>query len=83
MTNTIRMYTLSTCGHCKSAKKFMLEHNIRYEFTDVDLLTGDDRKAVLDDLRQINPSCTFPTILIGDLVIIGFNEQKLLEALNA
>jgi glutaredoxin-like protein NrdH len=79
---TVKMYTLSTCGHCKAAKQFMGEHGVAHEFTDVDLLAGDARKSTLDEVRKYNPGCSFPTILVGDTVIIGFNEKMLREALG-
>jgi len=78
----VKMYTLSTCGHCKAAKKFMGDHGILHEFNDVDLLTGDARKTILDEMRKHNPGCTFPTILVGSKVIIGFNEMALRKALD-
>jgi len=37
---------------------------------------------VLDEIRKYNPACSFPTILIGDTVIIGFNESAIREALG-
>lgn len=82
MTTPVKMYTLSTCSHCKSAKKFLGDHSIVYEFTDVDLLEGEARKSALDEIRKYNPACSFPTILIGDQVIIGFNEPAIREALD-
>ncbi len=82
MNHTVKMYTLSTCGHCRAAKNFMGEHAVAHEFTDVDLLTAEERKAVLDEIRKYNPGCSFPTILIGDTVIIGYNEKAIREALG-
>ncbi|MCE5265907.1 MAG: glutaredoxin family protein [Deltaproteobacteria bacterium] len=79
---TVKMYTLSTCGHCKAAKRFMGDHGVVHEFTDVDLLTGDARKSTLDEVRKFNPACSFPTILIGERVIVGFNEMAIREALG-
>jgi glutaredoxin-like protein NrdH len=79
---TVKMYTLSTCGHCKAAKKFMDEHGVEHEFTDVDLLAGEARITTLDEVRKYNPRCSFPTILVGDRVIIGFNELAIREALG-
>jgi glutaredoxin-like protein NrdH len=81
-TMTVKMYTLSTCGHCRAAKQFMGDHAVSHEFTDVDLLTGDARKSTIDEVRKYNPGCSFPTILVGDTVIIGFNEKALREALG-
>lgn len=78
----VKMYTLSTCSHCKATKKFMDDCAVKYEFTDVDLLEGEERAAILEDVKKLNPRCTFPTIIIGDKVIIGFNEAKIREALG-
>jgi glutaredoxin-like protein NrdH len=52
------------------------------ECQDVDLLAGDERERVMDEVRKLNPSCTFPTICIDDIIIIGFNEEKLRNALS-
>ena len=82
MDRQIQMYTLSTCSHCKAAKKFMSDHSIVHQCTDVDLLTGDARKRMIEEIRKFNPSCSFPTILIGDKVIVGFNEDAIREALG-
>jgi len=76
------MYSLSTCGHCKATKRFLNECEVRYEFTDVDLLEGEERQAILEDVRRINPRCSFPTIIIGDKVIVGFKEDEIKEALG-
>jgi glutaredoxin len=82
MENTIKMYTLSTCGHCKATKRFLSDCGVKYEFTDVDLVDKDERKAILEDVRKFNPRCSFPTIIIGDKVIVGFKEQEIKEALE-
>jgi glutaredoxin len=76
------MYTLSTCSHCKATKKLLSECAVKYEFTDVDLLTGEEKAAVMADVRKLNPRCSFPTIIIGDKVIIGFNEEAIRKALG-
>ena len=78
----VKMYTLSTCGHCRATKKFLDDCEVKYEFTDVDLLEGEERKAILEDVRKINPRCSFPTIIIGDKVIVGFKEDEIKEALG-
>jgi glutaredoxin len=78
----IKIFSLSTCSHCKSTKKFLDECTIQYEFVDVDLLEGDERKAILEDVRKFNPKCSFPTIIIGEKVIVGFKENEIKEALG-
>jgi glutaredoxin-like protein NrdH len=78
----IKMYSLSTCSHCKSTKKFLNDCTVMYEFIDVDLLEGEERRAILEDVRKFNPKCSFPTIIIGDKVIVGFKENEIKEALG-
>ena len=76
------MYTLSTCSHCKGAKRLLDECGITYDFTDVDLLAPKEQAAVLEEMRRINPNCTFPTIMIGDRVIVGNRQDEIKEALG-
>ena len=78
----VKIFSLSTCSHCKSTKRLLDECTIQYEFVDVDLLQGDERKAILDDVKKFNPKCSFPTIIIGKKVIVGYKEQEIKEALE-
>jgi glutaredoxin-like protein NrdH len=82
MATKVKMYTLSTCSHCKAAKKFLNENEIVFDATDVDLLQGADREAVLNEVVQYNPQRSFPTIIIGNKIIIGFKENDIKEALG-
>jgi glutaredoxin-like protein NrdH len=77
MGKKVKIYTLSTCSHCKATKKFLDECEVKYEFEDVDLLKGEERKAILEDVKKWNPNCTFPTIIIGDRVIVGHKEKEI------
>jgi glutaredoxin-like protein NrdH len=79
---TVKMYTLSTCSHCRAAKKLMSDLGVRYDYVDVDLLSGSGRTAALEEVRKLNPLCSFPTIVIGDTVIVGNREDKIREALD-
>ncbi len=78
----VKIYTLSTCSHCKATKKFLNDCRVQYEFEDVDLLQGEERAAILEDVREFNPRCSFPTIIIGDKVIVGYKEKEIKEALG-
>jgi glutaredoxin len=80
--DSIKMFSLSTCSHCKSVRKLLDECTVQYEFTDVDLLEGKERKAILEDVKKFNPNCSFPTIVIGDTVIVGYKEKAIKEALG-
>ena len=81
-TPKIKLYTLSTCSHCMRTKRFFRDEGIEVEFTDVDLLSGAEREQIMAEVRTLNPDCSFPTICIGDSIIVGFNEEKLRKALN-
>jgi len=79
---SVTLYTLSTCSHCKSTKRLLNDCTIKYEFVEVDKLEGEERKAILADVRKFNPKCSFPTIIIGETVIVGFKEKEIKEALG-
>jgi len=78
----IKAYTLSTCPYCKAFKRFMNDNHILFEFTDVDLLEGDERKRIINEAYSYCPGCGFPIIVIDNTVIEGFNEPKLREVLH-
>ena len=78
----VKLYSLSTCGHCKSTKKLLGECAVKYEFVDVDTLDLEERKLIVKDIKELNPKCSFPTIVIGDKVIIGYQEDEIKKALG-
>lgn len=77
-----KLYSLSTCSHCKSCKRFLGDCGIEYEFTDVDLLPEADRNEIIEEIRRLTDRCAFPTIIIGDKVIVGFREDEIRAALG-
>ncbi len=79
---SVKLYSLSTCSHCKATKKLLSACVVAYKIVDVDLLEGDERKAILEDIKKLNPRCSFPTIIVGDRVIVGFKEKEIREALE-
>lgn len=78
----VKLYTVSTCVHCRAARKFLDKCTVKYEFTDIDALDDASREAVIEDLRKLNPACSVPTIIIGEKVIVGFREPQIREALG-
>jgi glutaredoxin len=78
----VKLYTLSTCSHCSSTKRFLDSCSVQYEFKDVDLLSGEERNLIIEEVKRLNEKCTFPTIIIGDRVIVGFREEEIREALD-
>jgi glutaredoxin-like protein NrdH len=82
MTQPIRVYALSTCIHCKKAKEFLDQCGVAYEPTHVDWLTGQERSDTLAEMKKFNPAQSFPTIIIGDKVIVGFKQDEIETALG-
>ena len=82
MSAKVKMFTLSTCSHCKATKKFLHDNGITFDYVDVDLLQGDERQNILKEVEKYNPQLSFPTIIIGNNIIIGFRENDIKEALG-
>ena len=78
----VKIFTLSTCSHCKNTKKFLNDCKVNYTFVDVDLLTGQEREKIIQEVKGINPKLSFPTLIIGDKIIVGFKESEIKEALG-
>lgn len=79
----IKLYALSTCVHCKRTKQLLADRGVTYEGVDVDLCPAEERASVLEEVTKLNPSRSFPTLRIGDRVIVGYQEKAILEALEA
>ncbi len=78
----VKLYALSTCSHCKCTKELLNDCGIRFDCTDVDKLPKDELSAILEEIKKINERCSFPTIVIGDKVIVGHKEKEIREALG-
>jgi glutaredoxin-like protein NrdH len=77
-----KLYSLSTCAHCKACKNLLSECGVEYEFTDVDLLPDEERSRVVDEITELSSRCAFPTIVIGEKVIVGFKQDEIRTALG-
>ena len=77
-----KLYTLSTCVHCKATKRFLKKHKIEFDCVDVDKLNGREKEDVRAEIMKLSGDLRFPTIVVGKKVIVGFYEDKLKEALG-
>lgn len=78
----IKLYAVSTCGHCKTLKEMLETGRFVFDSVDVDLLAGEQRREMLAEVKQVNKRCSFPTMVIGEKVIVGFRENEIKEALG-
>jgi len=80
--NKVKVFSLTTCGHCKALKRFFDENMIPYEDVTVDALKGEERVAAIEDLKKVNATGAFPVIIIGETVIFGNKQEEVKEALG-
>ncbi len=72
---SVRLYTLSTCVWCKKTKGLLKDLDIGYEYADVDLLEGEERERTMQDLRAVNPRCSFPSLVVKRPVHCGLRGE--------
>ena len=78
-----KIYGLSTCSHCRATRKLLDKYNIEYDYIQVDDFQGDARNAVINEIKILNPRCSFPTIKINkETVIVGNKENDTKKALG-
>jgi len=49
---------------------------------EIDKLDPEKRRKILEEIKRLNPQCSFPTVVAGDQVIVGFKQDELKEALG-
>lgn len=76
-TKDVIIYSTPTCHFCHMAKDFFDEKGIAY--TDYNVLTDlEKRQEMVDKSGQMG----VPVIVIGDEVMIGFDEARISELLG-
>ncbi len=78
----VLLYTLTTCRHCRATRELLSDYDVEFDAIEVDTLDGENRQEALEELKKINPRCSFPTVQIDDHVIVGFREEEILETLG-
>ncbi|WP_459129765.1 glutaredoxin family protein [Guggenheimella bovis] len=72
----IKLYTSSTCPHCYTAKDYLSKEGIPYTERNV----SNDPEA-MKEFRELKVMGV-PTFVIGDEVIVGFDKEAVLKAMN-
>jgi glutaredoxin-like protein NrdH len=78
----VQLYALSTCSHCKDTKDLLNKCGINYDCVDVDKLEPEKQREVLQKVKELNPQCSFPTLVAGDKVVVGFKEAEIKKAVG-
>ena len=76
-TSPVTIYSSPTCVYCHMAKEYFESKNIAY--TEKDITT--DSQAFDFVVKEVGQAVT-PIITVGETIIVGFDRQKINEALK-
>lgn len=77
MAKSVKIYSTPTCPFCIRAKQFLSENNIAFENFDV---SGDQERA--EEMIQKSGQMGVPVLDIDGEIIVGFDKEKIKEALG-
>jgi glutaredoxin-like YruB-family protein len=74
----VKIYTTPFCQYCQIAKEFLKGRGVEFEEVNVQ----EDRGAALEMIQKTGQNGV-PVIEIGDKIIVGFNQEKIIKALGS
>jgi len=77
------MYTLSTCPWCRKTKTYFADHNVPFQYVDYDLQTPEEQQKIEQEMKNRGGALSFPWVIIGDDLIVGWNPTKYDELLGS
>lgn len=79
----VKFYGLSTCIWCRKTRQFLEDEGVAFDFVYIDLVEGDERETVKEEIQRWNPHLSFPTIVIDNAqCVIGFKTDELKQVLG-
>lgn len=78
----IHLYALSTCPYCRMTKRYLDDHGITYEITEVDRLDGEEKAAAVERVKELSGGTSFPVLVADNQVVVGFNKTKIASILG-
>jgi glutaredoxin len=69
-------------------KKYLDEHGIDYELTEVDLLEGSPndpatpKGAAAAEVKRLSGGTSFPVLVADEQVVVGFNKSRISQVLG-
>ena len=73
----IFLYALSTCPWCLKTKKFLRKNHVPFDFVDYDLQSKTEQKRIIKEMEDLRGGNSFPMVIIGEFVIIGYNPERI------
>jgi len=78
----VHLYALSTCPYCRMTKKYLEEHDVAYDLTEVDLLDGAEKEAAVAEVVRLSGGKSFPVLDVDGQVVVGFNKGRMTQVLG-
>jgi glutaredoxin len=63
-------------------KRYLDDHGVSYELTEVDTLEGDERQTTIDEVKRVSGGTSFPVLVADDEVVVGFNKTRIADVLG-
>jgi len=63
-------------------KKYLDEHEVAFEMTEVDLLEGDAKEAAIAEVVRLSGGKSFPVLDVDGQVVVGFNKGRMTQVLG-
>jgi glutaredoxin-like protein NrdH len=80
---SVMFYGLSTCVWCKRTRRLLEDNDVAFDFIYVDLLKGNERQEVLEQVREWNRASSFPTVVVdGERCVVGYKPDEIKEAVG-
>lgn len=73
----LTLLSLSTCGFCASARKYLTERGLAFRFLELDQLPPEEKTGIKDEFRnRFGRRPSFPSLVIdSERFLIGFIRQ--------
>jgi glutaredoxin-like protein NrdH len=80
---TVKVFALSTCPYCRMTRTFLDENDVEYDVVEVDRLQGTpEYQVAVDEVKRLSGGTSFPVVVIGETVVVGFNKPRIAELLG-
>jgi glutaredoxin len=77
----VSLYTLSTCPWCRKTKRFFMEHDVPFDYTDYDLADEATQQKIVQEMDE-HGATGFPYVKIDGEVVSGYNPSRYAELLG-
>ncbi len=78
----VKVFALSTCPYCRMSRQFLDENGVAYDVVEVDKLEDDDKQTAIAEVKSLSGGTSFPVIVVGDEVVVGYNKVRIKELLG-